>query len=170
MSEETLITTFVRLRKGFLRLATRLLSKEDAEDALQEAFYRLWPRRDLINTLQEAEAMTVTTIRNLCIDQLRKQKTEWVELDEERDARPDDGEEEVLIRERLLDEVERLIDRKLSPMQQLILRKKEYEGQRIEDIARQLGMQQAAVRMQLSRARKIIRECYLKEKEDERNG
>jgi RNA polymerase sigma-70 factor (ECF subfamily) len=56
--------------------------------------------------------------------------------------------------------VEELIDKQLSPIQRLILRKKEYEEESIEEIAKELDMQQAAVRMQLSRARKIIRECY----------
>ena len=55
-----------------------------------------------------------------------------------------------------------MIERKLSPVQRLILQKKEYEEQSIEKIANELNMQQAAVRMQLSRARKTIRECYRK--------
>ena len=43
MSKETLTSTFTELRKGFLRLAMRFLpSQEDADDALQEAFFRLW--------------------------------------------------------------------------------------------------------------------------------
>jgi RNA polymerase sigma-70 factor (ECF subfamily) len=42
---------------------------------------------------------------------------------------------------------------------------KEYEGKKYNEIAGILGMQEAAVRMQLSRARKEIRECYLKQME-----
>jgi len=60
------------------------------------------------------------------------------------------------------EEVEELIDHQLSPVQRSILKKKEYEGQSIDEIAKELDMQQAAVRMQLSRARKTIRECYQK--------
>ena len=157
MSEETLVSTFVRMRKGFLRLANRFLpNEEDASDALQDAFCKLWPRREAIHTRQEAEALTVTTLRNLCIDRLRKQEPVIVELDVERDGSPDDSAEERLARE----EVERLIDSKLSPMQRLILRWKEYEERSTEEIAAELDMQPTAVRMQLSRARKIIRECY----------
>ncbi|MBQ8521992.1 MAG: sigma-70 family RNA polymerase sigma factor [Bacteroides sp.] len=161
MSEETLVSTFVRMRKGFLRLANRFLpNEEDASDALQDAFCKLWPRREAIHTRQEAEALTVTTLRNLCIDRLRKQEPVIVELDVERDGSPDDSAEERLAREELFAEVERLIDSKLSPMQRLILRWKEYEERSTEEIAAELDMQPTAVRMQLSRARKIIRECY----------
>ncbi len=161
MSEETLISTFTELRRGFLRLASRFLpDEEDANDALQDAFCRLWPKRDSIRTRQEAEALTVTTVRNLCIDHLRRQHIQTVELDAERDASPD--EDDYTERETLFREVEALISRHLTPVQQTILHRKEYEGESIDTIARDLGMQPAAVRMQLSRARKTIRECYQK--------
>ena len=161
MSEETLTSTFTELRKGFLRLASRFLSdEEDAQDALQEAFCRLWPRRDQIHTRQEAEALTVTTVRNLCIDTLRKQHTQTVELNEERDAELTESVAEKMEREELFSEVDKLIKRHLSPLQQTILQRKEYDGESIEEIAVELNMQQPAVRMHLSRARKIIRECY----------
>ena len=163
MNEEPLITTFTQLRKGFLRLASRFLpNEEDASDALQDAFCRLWPKRNQIHSSQEAEALAVTTIRNLCIDQIRKEKMDVVELDAERDSKPSETIEERLAKEELFLEVEEIINRQLSPMQRQILREKEYEGKSIEEIADGLQMQPTAVRMQLSRARKIIRECYLK--------
>ena len=163
MNEEPLITTFTQLRKGFLKLASRFLpNEEDANDALQDAFCRLWPRRNQIHSSQEAEALAVTTIRNLCIDQIRKEKVPFTEFDADRDSRPTESIEERIEREELFQEVKELIERKLSPVQRLILQKKEYEEQSIEKIANELNMQQAAVRMQLSRARKTIRECYRK--------
>ena len=163
MSEELLTSTFTELRKGFLRLASRFLpNEEDASDALQDAFCRLWPKRNQIHSSKEAEALAVTTIRNLCIDQIRKDKIDMVELNAERDAKPSETIEEKIAKEELYQEVEEIINRQLSQVQQLILREKEYEGKSIEEIANKLDMQQAAVRMQLSRARKIIRECYRK--------
>ena len=151
------------MRKGFLRLASRFLpNEEDASDALQDAFCRLWPKRNQIHSSQEAEALAVTTIRNLCIDQIRKEKMDVVELDAERDSKPSETIEERLAKEELFLEVEEIINRQLSPMQRQILREKEYEGKSIEEIADGLQMQPTAVRMQLSRARKIIRESYQK--------
>ena len=79
MSDEFLVTTFTDLRKGFLRLASRFLpNEEDASDALQDAFCRLWPKRNQIHSYKEAEALAVTTIRNLCIDQIRKDKVDEI--------------------------------------------------------------------------------------------
>ena len=163
MNEEFLVTTFTEMRKGFLRLASRFLpNEEDASDALQDAFCRLWPKRNQIHSSQEAKALAVTTIRNLCIDQIRKEKMDVVELDAERDSKPSETIEERLAKEELFLEVEEIINRQLSPMQRQILREKEYEGKSIEEIADGLQMQPTAVRMQLSRARKTIRECYQK--------
>lgn len=55
MSKETLTSTFTELRKGFLRLAMRFLpNKEDADDALQEAFFRLWKHADQIGTTRRS--------------------------------------------------------------------------------------------------------------------
>ena len=112
MSDEFLVTTFTELRKGFLRLASRFLpNEEDASDALQDAFCRLWPKRNQIHSSKEAEALAVTTIRNLCIDQIRKDKVDVVELDAERDAKPSETIEERIAQEELYREVEEIIHR-----------------------------------------------------------
>jgi RNA polymerase sigma-70 factor (ECF subfamily) len=48
----------------------------------------------------------------------------------------------------------------LSDTQQYIIQRHEYEGASLELIAKELGMQAAAVRMQLSRARKNLKSKY----------
>ena len=167
MSKETLTSTFTELRKGFLRLAMRFLpNKEDAEDALQEAFFRLWKHADQIGSREEAEALTVVTVKNLCIDTLRRRNhLPTVELDENRDESISDSTAESMEKEERFRMVERIIELRLTPLQQQILHMKEYEGKKYNEIADILGMQEPAVRMQLSRARKEIRECYLKQME-----
>lgn len=159
MGEETLVSTFTILRRRLRSIAMHLTShSEDAEDALQEAFCRLWQRRDTINSTKEAEALAATTLRNICIDQHRKKKIETVPIDELHDTPEDDNDS----KEELLNEVETIISQELTALQKEILQRKEYNGERTEEIATSLGMQETAVRMQLSRARKKIRECYQK--------
>lgn len=167
MSKETLTSTFTELRKGFFRLAMRFLSnQEDADDALQEAFFRLWKHADRIDTPEEAEALTIVTVKNLCIDTLRKKShLHTVELDEGRDNVITESAAEAMEREERFKTVEHIIEQQLTPLQQKILHMKEYEGKEYDEIAASLGMQPPAVRMQLSRARKEIRECYLKQME-----
>ena len=80
-------------------------------------------------------------------------------IDEERDNIEDDrhiSDE----KEALLTEVEEIINRELSDTQQRIVREREFNSKSIEEIAAELNMQPTAVRMQLSRARKKIREIY----------
>ena len=59
--------------------------------------------------------------------------------------------------------VDRLIREHLSPLQQTILYRREMDGEEIRSIASDLGMEEAAVRMNLSRARRTIKELYQKE-------
>lgn len=163
MSKETVTSVFVKLRSRFLRRARGVLpSQEDAEDALQDAFLRLWQKADRLNTEQEVEAVATTTLRNLGIDKFRQEeRLEMVTLTEEHD-RDDEVESVAEERREQLDDVERLMERVLSPTQRKIIKLHEYEQRSYEEVATMMGMQQAAVRMQLSRARKTIREEYRK--------
>ena len=96
----------------------------------------------------------------MSIDQLRKRKT--VPLD------GDLAEEEAgMDRETQFRRVERMVEQELTDLQRLIIRKHEYEGLTLEAVAQELGMQPPAVRMQLSRARKTLREKYRKQYHEE---
>ena len=162
MSEKVLISVFAKMRRKFLRMAMHILPDEDdAADALQDAFCRLWPRRDDINTSAEAEALTTTTLRNICIDNVRKRKVETVPLDDEHDCI--DDESHIAEREEKFNRVKDIIDRELTRQQKEVLELKEFQGLEVEEIAEKLKIGEAAVRMNLSRARKKIRECYRKE-------
>ena len=61
-------------------------------------------------------------------------------------------------KERAYDELKRKIDSELTSTQKYILKEKEYGGRTLEEIARELKMEPAAVRMQLSRARKKLKD------------
>ena len=157
MSEEVLINVFTKLRNKFLSIALHLLPDEDdAEDALQETFCKLWPRHDDIKTKDEAEALTATTLRNLCIDNIRRKKISTIPIEEQHDTLDETADE----REEHFKAIEKIIEQELTSLQKEILHCKEYNNETLESIALRLGMQPTAVRMQLSRARKKIRECY----------
>lgn len=124
-----------------------------SEDALQDAFVKLWGRYQ-IRSPQEAESLLQRTVRNNSVDMLRRRKTVPLEVDV---TQEDSAAEE---RERLFLKIEELVRKDLSDVQQYIIRRHEYEGAKLETIARELGMNPPAVRMQLSRARKTIRNRY----------
>ena len=162
MSDKTIITVFTKLRRKFLGMAMAILpNEEDAADALQDAFCKLWPRRDTINDEAKAEALTGITLRNICIDRTRKRELPTVPLDEEHDTV--DNDTTYKEREERYNTVKAIIDNELTELQKRIVELKEIEGLEIEEIARRQNMTESAVRMNLSRARNKIRECYRKE-------
>ena len=162
MSDKTLTTVFTKMRRKFLNMAMAILpNEEDAADALQDAFCKLWPRRDTINDEAKAEALTGITVRNICIDRTRKRELSTVPLDEEHDTI--DSETTYKEREERYNTVKAIIDNELTELQKRIVELKEIEGLEIEEIAKRQSMTESAVRMNLSRARNKIRECYRKE-------
>lgn len=144
------------------RMTLRFLhNREDAADVVQEAFCRLWPRREDIRNREEASALAVATVRNLCVDELRRRgKADLCGIEEERDARPDlSPHDELELRERY-EWVDRCVQERLSEVQRTIWKLREEEELSTAEIAERLGMQPTAVRMNLSRARQKIRELY----------
>lgn len=158
MATDLLTETYMSLRKRFRARAWRILGNaDDADDALQEAFFKLWARNYDIRTASEAEALLSTAVRNTSLDTVRRR----------RDKVPIDAADRLPAEDRRdraeqLAAVQGLIDRELTDTQRYILERVEYGGLTQEQIAQELGMQPPAVRMQLSRARKTIRELYKK--------
>lgn len=158
-----LTATFLRIGGRLRCMATQLLGNEaEADDALYEAFARLWQRggEQMQQTAQEQEALLITTVRHLSIDQLRERQRHRTTSMDEPEAAPlasaSTSEEE----EDIFPQVEALIALHLSPLQQHVLYRRDRDGVAYADIAQELGMQETAVRMQLSRARRTIREIY----------
>lgn len=149
MSEEILTQAFTRLRKRFLQQALRMLpSLEDAEDALQDVFVRLWPRADTMDTSSDVEALTTVALRRRAIDLNRRRNVVSIEEPASVEQGSDDRD--------ALQEAEWLMEQLLTPLQRDIIRLKEFEDRPYSEVAAMLGMQEAAVRMQLSRARKKL--------------
>ena len=156
---DILTETYQRIRERLRAGAGKMLSDaEAAEDALQDAFVRLWGRYQ-VRSEREAEALLTRTVRNVSIDQLRKRKTVPLMADLPEEV----GEN----REALFRRVEEMVDTELTDLQRQIIQRHEYDGITLEKIAEELDMQPPAVRMQLSRARKTIREQYRKRYHEE---
>ncbi|MBR4167378.1 MAG: sigma-70 family RNA polymerase sigma factor [Bacteroidales bacterium] len=131
-----------------------------AEDALQEAFCRLWGRKYKVSSLKEAIGLLARTGRNIEIDEFRKSRgRKTVGLDKV-GVEDDPSAAMALEREALFRKVEASLDRDITLLQKKIIQLHEYEGLSFEEIAKELGMQPAAVRMQASRARKLLRDKF----------
>lgn len=132
---------------GFLK------NDEDARDALQDTFFNLW-RDGGAETQTEARNKLFAVLRNICIDRLRKPKT--FPLDET----DTDSLEVKAFSFEDMDKYESLLTAGLTDVQRRIYSLVTHDGMEYDAIAETLGMSVEAVRMNMSRARKKIRNNY----------
>lgn len=156
MKKDNLTSSFLALRDKLHRSAMGFLKDdEDARDALQDTFVSLW-KNGPVETDAEARNKLFAVLRNVCIDRLRRQHTVPIAAeDAERIEAPPDAYED-------MPRLESLMTTGLTPVQQMIYTSIARDGMEYEDIASTLNMSVEAVRMNMSRARKKIRENYLK--------
>ena len=145
------------IRPALLQQAQRLSNDDDtAEDLVQETLLRLWEQRDELPRHPNIGALASTILRNKWTDHWRHQH--HTVNDEALLARhqgsttgpPDD-----------LELIE-LIVSTLPPLQQRIFRMKELEGYEKEEIILVTGCTDDSLRQNLSRARRRIRELFIK--------
>ena len=152
VAQDFLTEAFIRLRQKLKVISGRVMADPDgAEDVLQDSFVRLWRKQYPLQSEKEAEALLARTVRNASLNERRRRRPEPLETDFA-DESPEPEE-----RQRAYEDLKRMIDSELTARQKYILEEKEYGGRTLEDIARELGMEATAVRMQLSRARKTLR-------------
>lgn len=147
-----LTDAFIRLRQRLKLVSGRILPDADgAEDILQDSFVRLWRRQYPLQSEKEAEVLLTRTVRNASLNERRRDRSVPLERDLA-DNSPD-----TLEKEQAFAQMKEMIQIELTDTQRYILEEKEYGGRTLEDIAAELGMEPTAVRMQLSRARKTLR-------------
>lgn len=154
MNKDNLTSSFLALRDKLHRSALGFLKNdEDARDALQDTFFKLW-KAGGVQTETEARNKLFKVLRNICIDSLRKPKT--LPLNESNIECM--GYSENSIEE--TDIFESLLTNGLTDIQRRIYSLVIHDGMEYETIAENVGMSVEAVRMNMSRARKKIRDNY----------
>ena len=153
---------FLIHHRRLYRTAVQLMGNaQDAEDMVQEAYFRLWKRRnelpvDIFNT----EAYCVTLVKNICYDALRLSHLE-------EDGRPPEQlniatESNVMKEVEQKDEVRhvmKLINR-LPNQQRQVMLMRDVDDRPYEEIEQTTGLSAVNIRVLLSRARKKIREQF----------
>lgn len=72
MKEADFIFRFMPLKKPMYALAYSLLrSESDAADCLQEAYTRMWEKRDRLKDMENPEGYCMVTVRRIAIDMIR---------------------------------------------------------------------------------------------------
>ena len=155
MTQDYLTSAFRRLHARLLAGSRRLVGDDEAADALQEAFVRLWGRRSAISGETQAEGMLTTTVRRLTIDSLRRYGRLAPEEEiPEADPPPDD------LMPDLYSKVTAIIAEQLSERDREILLRRDRDGWEFDEIAGHFGLSEGNVRLIVSRARKTVRTIY----------
>jgi len=152
----------VALQDNLFHVAKKMLENEnDAEDSVQEVFLKLWNLRDSLHQYDSIPALAVTMIKHLCIDHLRIRGRE-VALEQEIYLRTAQDNPYLQL-ERLSTEqlLKKIID-SLPALQKAIITMKDIDEYEVEEIAEITGTRPEAVRVNLSRARKKVKEEYIR--------
>ncbi|WP_029904270.1 RNA polymerase sigma factor [Prevotella sp. 10(H)] len=161
MDTESFKKVFLPYHQKLYRIAYRILQDTaNAEDVVQETFIKLWNKRDEMDKIDNTEAFAIIILRNNCLDYLRKTKNDY-HTNYDADI-PET--ESLATRIELADEavqVKNLIAR-LPDQQRQVMMMKHWDGYSDEEIEQATGISPGNIRVILSRARKTIREQYIK--------
>lgn len=116
--------------------------------------------RDALDQYRSVEALAVTMTKNLTLDKIKLRKPQGDEQDLLRIETETRNPALLLEQQDAVACIRRLIEQ-LPTLQQTIIRMKDVEGYELAEIAAITGTQIEAVRSNLSRARKKVREHYL---------
>lgn len=158
--------TFIKITDSFkdkiYRVAKRLLvSQDEAQDAAQEILLRLWTKRSQITKYNSVEAFAMTMTKNYCYDLLKAKRSNNLKIVHNN---YEDHSSNTVRQTEVSSEVEWvfILMKELPEQQQLILQLRDVEQYNNAEIAKMLEMNETAVRVALSRARKTIREALIK--------
>lgn len=144
------------------RLAKRLLiSTEEAEDTMQEVLGKLWNKKENLYAINSVEAFAMTMTRNYCLDQLKSKKAGNLKINHDNYTDESSKVDQMLEDEDTMSWVERIINQ-LPEQQKIIIQLRDIEQYEFNEIAQIVDMNETAIRVALSRARKTVRQNMIK--------
>jgi len=146
------------LKDKLFRFAKRFLERtEEAEDIVQEVFIKLWNLREKLDEYRSVEALAMITTKNMCLDKIKSRRFPVESLDNRKlflDGIPGETKTD---NSDLIYGIRKAI-KMLPELQQMIIHLRDIEEYEFGEIAKMLDMNENAIRVNLSRARKRVRE------------
>ena len=158
MNAEEFKSIYYPFHPKLYRMAYALLNNAaDAEDMLQDTYYKLWSRRTELTGILQPEAFCVRLLKNLCMDFLRapcnRSENESAEIMQmTTETTPEDE----LESKDKIQQIEMLIER-LPEKQRIVIQMRGNGDCSLEEIEAATGESAANVRVLLSRARKTLK-------------
>ncbi len=162
MNQGTFLKVVQPFQDKLYRLAKRLLvSTEEAEDATQEVLMKLWSNKTKMSSYKNLEAFAMTMTKNYCYDRLKSKQASNLKIVHSNYKDHSVGLQKQLETQDSLDWVKQLMQ-ELPEQQRIILQLRDVEQYEFAEIAKVLDMKETAIRVNLSRARKTIKEKLIK--------
>lgn len=165
MNAEEFKRKVLPVNQKLLRLSFRFLGNvQEAEDAVQDVFIKLWNMRDKLEGINNVEAFATTIIKNHCLDKLKARRPVSIETQVQQIyTREDAGYNPHQISEHQdsVGFVKQIIEQ-LPDQQKSVIIMRDIEEYSFEEIQEITGFDMNYIRVNLSRARKQIREELIK--------
>ena len=163
MTAQEFNTSVVPMNPKLFRYAYRFLEdRDEAQDAVQEVFVKLWRMRDNMKDINNIEAFAIRVTRNYCLDKIKTRHTVSLDVNEYFKDRISDASDphQQLEQSDPMRELGRIMQELPEP-QRSVIRMRDIEGYSNEEVGEILGLTPGNVRVLLSRARKKIRESFI---------
>jgi len=161
MDAESFKKLYLPYHQKLYRIAYKLLENQcDAEDMVQEAYLKLWNKREELIDIRNPESFCVILLKNICFDYLRSTKNDAGKEGIEVVGKANDVSliNEIEIKDEL-NCVKQLITQ-LPGKQQEVMKLRHLSECSIEEIEQITGLNAINIRVLISRARKTIREQF----------
>lgn len=147
------------LKNRLFRLGFSLLkSEDDALDLVQDAFVKLWSQRNQLDEVQNIESWSVTITRNLALDRLRSGKYKSEELSElHLNTKQEDSSAAASEARDAIGKLQQWLHQ-LPEKQRTVFHLRDFEQRSYKEISEILQMEESAVKVNLFRARKSMKE------------
>ncbi len=162
MTTEKFKSEVLPIKNKLYRIAKRMLNDSaEAEDTVQEVFLRLWSKKEKLKEYRSIEAFAIVITKNLCLDKIKSIRYKNLEL---KDTEVEMNEISPYKKTKLKDtaqKIHQIID-KLPEQQKLIIHLRDVENCDYDEIAEITQLNLNTIRVNLSRARKKVRDTLIK--------
>jgi RNA polymerase sigma-70 factor (ECF subfamily) len=163
MKQSEFLKTVIPFKDKVFRLAKRLLvSTEEAEDATQELYFKLWKNKEKLQNYKSVEAFAMTMTKNYCFDRLKSKQASNLTLIHSNYKEKDTSLDRRVELNDSVSIVHQLIEN-LPEQQKTIIQLRDIEQYEFDEIGKMMDLKPTAIRVSLSRARKTIKEQLIKQ-------
>ena len=161
MNQVEFIEIITPFKDKLYRLAKRILiSTDEAEDAVQEVYLKLWKAKSNIKNYNNIEAFAMTITKNFCLDRLKSKQASNLKI--VHNNYPTSGNIDNSLEANEGVAMIFKIMENLPEQQRIVLQLRDVEQFEFSEIAKILDSNETAIRVALSRARKTVRDMMNK--------